>query len=378
VNTTNQTVSTRGLRFIAGTKKGTVLGEEIFAARERRRYIVSLLGISLGNTDTGIELQTGAGESLSQLHWGKAKEGVIYRYGSLGVSHTAKVLRIIDGDTFEAMVDGEDPHKEDVRLLGVDAPETVHPTKGIQPLGKEAKNYVTALIENKKIELQFDTDERDLYGRILAYVTVLPSNQSVQEMMIREGLVKVDEQHLYTKKDQYIEMQNEAKSRGVGLWEKVSKKKSSSSSSKSSKSSKKISSITSVQTVASKDPYESKPTYQNVFSSQVSSVEEDSNAQSSSDDELYASLLEDQPQIVESCTQPTPPEELAQKRRVMNLKATIRQFAADLQEATHTTHHHCSIGHSSPLLQKKLETKKHFDTSAYSHRDLLRRQSAQT
>lgn len=297
VNTANETVTTRGLRFVSGTKKSSTLGEEVFAARERKRYIVSLLGVSLGNTDTGIELQTEAGESLSRLSWGKAKEGAIYRYSSFGSVVTGKVVRVIDGDTFTALVDGPDAHEEDVRLLGVDAPETVHPTKGIQPLGMEAKNYLSALIENKKIELQFDTEERDMYGRALAYVSLFPSRESVQEMMIREGLVKVDEQYLYTKKSDYLSMQDEAKTREVGLWMKTTKKKSSSSSSKSSKSTV---SITSVRTVAATNEYDSKPVYENVFSSPVSPEAGDLEYEMMREDDLYASLLEDQPAIVEA------------------------------------------------------------------------------
>ncbi len=303
VNTTGDTVTTRGLRFVSGTKKSSALGEEVFAPRERKRYIVSLLGVSLGNTDTGIELQTEAGESLSRLQWGKAKEGAVYRYGSFGSVLTAKVIRVIDGDTFTALVDGADPHEEDVRLLGVDAPETVHPTKGIQPLGMESKNYLRALIENKNIELQFDTDERDVYGRALAYISVFPNKESVQELMIRRGLLKVDEQHLYTKKNDYLAMQDEAKSREVGLWEKSTKKKSGSSSSKSSKP---AISITSVRTLAATNSYDSKPVYENVFSSPVSYVEGDLEDEMTSDEQLYASLLEDQPAIVEALPSSSP------------------------------------------------------------------------
>jgi endonuclease YncB( thermonuclease family) len=306
-------VTARGLVFVSGSKKGTALGEEVFAPRERKRYVVSLLGLKLGNEDAGIELQTNAGQTLSVLHWGKAQEAAVYRYSSFATALVGNVLRVIDGDTFQVVLENDDSRTEDVRLLGVDAPETVHPTKGIQPFGIEASNYTKALIENKKVELQFDSQERDLYGRALAYAYVLPSHESVQEMMIREGLVKVDEQHLYTKKDEYLAMQEDAKNRGVGMWAQTSKKtpskkkSGSSASSKSSKSSaKKSVSVVSTRTVAAANPYESKPVYQNVFSSAEQGGEFDEVASSSSDDDLYASLLQDQPEIAENLSPKTP------------------------------------------------------------------------
>lgn len=45
------------------------------------------------------------------------------------------VIRVIDGDTFIAAVNG---NEERIRLILVDTPETVHPTKEVQPYGKEA------------------------------------------------------------------------------------------------------------------------------------------------------------------------------------------------------------------------------------------------
>ena len=45
---------------------------------------------------------------------------------------TALVERVIDGDTIRVRMAGA-PHT--VRLTGVDAPETKHPTLGVQPFG---------------------------------------------------------------------------------------------------------------------------------------------------------------------------------------------------------------------------------------------------
>ena len=59
-----------------------------------------------------------------------------------------------------------------VRLIGVDTPETVHPTKTVQHFGAEASAYTKAALEGKTVTLEADPtgDTRDRYGRLLRYV----------------------------------------------------------------------------------------------------------------------------------------------------------------------------------------------------------------
>ena len=70
------------------------------------------------------------------------------------------VERIIDGDTF--VLDGG----ERVRIIGVDAPEVG------EPYADRATAFLAALIEDRPIYLEFDVGERDVFGRLLAYVYV--------------------------------------------------------------------------------------------------------------------------------------------------------------------------------------------------------------
>ena len=46
--------------------------------------------------------------------------------------------RVIDGDTIVVEIDGK---QEKVRLIGVDTPETVHPSKPVEYFGKEASEF---------------------------------------------------------------------------------------------------------------------------------------------------------------------------------------------------------------------------------------------
>ncbi|MBR0094185.1 MAG: thermonuclease family protein, partial [Synergistaceae bacterium] len=77
------------------------------------------------------------------------------------------VARVVDGDTAVIRVDGKERR---VRFLGVDTPETVHPTKGVQPYGKEASNFTKDSLNGRQVWLEYDKSPTDRYNRDLAYV----------------------------------------------------------------------------------------------------------------------------------------------------------------------------------------------------------------
>ena len=77
------------------------------------------------------------------------------------------VLSVVDGDTIKVTINGA---SESVRLIGIDTPETKHPTKGVEPYGPEASAFTHALLEGKEVFIEFDVQERDRYSRPLVYV----------------------------------------------------------------------------------------------------------------------------------------------------------------------------------------------------------------
>ncbi len=80
----------------------------------------------------------------------------------------ATVARVIDGDTVVVDLDGRD---ERVRLIGIDTPETVSPTKPVGCYGPQASHHTKVLLPpGTAVRLERDVDERDVYGRLLAYV----------------------------------------------------------------------------------------------------------------------------------------------------------------------------------------------------------------
>ena len=80
---------------------------------------------------------------------------------------SARVVRVIDGDTIEVSIDGAE---EDVRYIGVDTPETVKPGAPVQCYGPQASAANHRLVEGRTVRLVFDRERRDAYGRLLAYV----------------------------------------------------------------------------------------------------------------------------------------------------------------------------------------------------------------
>ena len=81
---------------------------------------------------------------------------------------SATVSKVIDGDTIHVSLGNS---TEEIRLIGVDTPETVHPTKPVQCFGPEASHHTKELLPpGTRVFLVRDVESRDKYGRLLAYV----------------------------------------------------------------------------------------------------------------------------------------------------------------------------------------------------------------
>lgn len=80
----------------------------------------------------------------------------------------ATVVSPIDGDTLTVRIAGR---RHDVRLIGVDTPETKHPTKPVECGGPEASAFTaTHFPRGTRVEIARDIEARDRYGRLLGYV----------------------------------------------------------------------------------------------------------------------------------------------------------------------------------------------------------------
>jgi micrococcal nuclease len=133
---------------------------------------------------------------------------------SAGGSLTARVLRIVDGDTIEVALDGEEEH---VRYIGIDTPETVAPGQPVECFGHAASRLNTSLVEGEQVRLRFDRELRDQYGRLLAYVYV--DGELVNAALVRRGFARTlvfPPNTLHARL--FARLQQQAADAGRGLW----------------------------------------------------------------------------------------------------------------------------------------------------------------
>ena len=86
-----------------------------------------------------------------------------------GPGSSARVVAVVDGDTVDIDWAG---HRQRVRLLGVDTPETVDPRRPIGCYGPEAAAFTHRRLMGRTVRLSFDRQRRDRYGRLLAFLAV--------------------------------------------------------------------------------------------------------------------------------------------------------------------------------------------------------------
>jgi len=137
---------------------------------------------------------------------------------------TVKFSDCVDGDTIKVLVDNK---KYTIRMLAVDTPESVHPTKGVEYYGKEASEYTCNLVKNaKKLEIEYDdaSDKTDKYDRLLVWVFV--DGKLLQKELISNGYAKVAylyDDYKYTK--DLEDAQELASAKSIGIWNEDAKNK---------------------------------------------------------------------------------------------------------------------------------------------------------
>jgi len=98
-----------------------------------------------------------------------------------------RVVSVLDGDTIEVAFSGG--ARDTVRLLGVDTPETHHPTEPVECFGPEAAAFTASRLLGRVVTLEGDVEARDLYGRRLAYV--LLDGERFNDELLRHGYARL-------------------------------------------------------------------------------------------------------------------------------------------------------------------------------------------
>jgi micrococcal nuclease len=123
-----------------------------------------------------------------------------------------RIERVVDGDTLLI-----EPH-ERLRLIGVNAPETVKPDWPIEPWGPEASAFTKQFVSGGRVRLEFDDERFDEYGRYLAYVWV--GDQMLNEALVRAGLARFERGFHYSAemKRRFRKAEDDAKRKHLGIW----------------------------------------------------------------------------------------------------------------------------------------------------------------
>ncbi len=102
----------------------------------------------------------------------------------------AEIVYVIDGDTVIVRMDGRE---EKIRMIGIDAPESVSAEEEENSVyGEIASEYTKEnLKEGMKVYITFDKERKDPYERILAYIWLDTNMEDVNNLyqykMVSEG-----------------------------------------------------------------------------------------------------------------------------------------------------------------------------------------------
>jgi micrococcal nuclease len=131
-----------------------------------------------------------------------------------GPSRRAVVVRVVDGDTIEARYRGR---TIDVRLIGIDTPETVAPGEPVACYGPAASRFTESNLSGERVRLEFDVERLDRFGRTLAYVWM--GDELFNETLVSRGFAQVSTFPPNVKYvDRFVDAQRAARQAERGLW----------------------------------------------------------------------------------------------------------------------------------------------------------------
>jgi micrococcal nuclease len=170
-----------------------------------RRLVLLVLALAAGSAVVGASGLLDAGDAGEQAGAG-ARTGV-------GVG---RVVRVVDGDTIDVQLAAT---RQTVRYIGVDTPETKHPSKPVQCYGQRASDFNALLVSGELVRLVRDVAQRDRYGRLLAYVYRVRDGLFVNAELARLGYAQplpIAPDVRYS--DRFADLARRAREQGRGLW----------------------------------------------------------------------------------------------------------------------------------------------------------------
>ncbi len=131
-------------------------------------------------------------------------------------TYEATVKHVIDGDTVELS------NGTHLRYIGINTPEVRRRSgdrwiKDPEPYAEAATERNREWVEGKRVQLEFDVQSKDRYGRLLAYVYV--SEVMVNAELVREGFAQpMTIPPNVAHADLFKQLAREARETKRGLW----------------------------------------------------------------------------------------------------------------------------------------------------------------
>ncbi len=186
------------------------------------RLYQSETGISFTNAAGKVELFNPQGIAVSSVRWHTAEEGRVYRSdsfksGSLqgvigNVSDTANMRIEFDAPSSRLIGESTAP----VRLIGI-LDFDVGKNPELLRIQSDAYEMIRTLLENKKVELFFDTEVWDDDGSLLAYL-VLDDGRVLQKELLLSGFAIADTSIAYSARQEFVDAQKKAILAESGIW----------------------------------------------------------------------------------------------------------------------------------------------------------------
>lgn len=186
--------------------------------------LVALIASFAGGGSCETETQPSSGETEGTVLGSPASSaptdttsptGAVTAVGVPESAVAATLLQVVDGDTIRVRM--SDGNEEKVRYIGIDAPEIAHEDSAGEYLGDEATDHNAELLASGPLYLQTDVDERDDFGRLLAYVWA--GQVFVNERMVADGFARAHNYPPNTARQETLWTAHDAaREAGVGIW----------------------------------------------------------------------------------------------------------------------------------------------------------------
>ncbi len=187
---------------------------------ENLRIFDAEIKFKLPNTASKLELVPPSGIATSSVVWKSTDEGRTYYADDIrSVQVSGTVMRLLGRTSFELQLDADASHTLDddrviVTMLGIRS-ATADERTTFSADESEDQKYLEALMKNKKVELEFDTNLWDDRGSLLAYVFG-DGSLSVQEYLLSTGRWVTQTEDAFSFKKRFQDLQQKTSNAHVG------------------------------------------------------------------------------------------------------------------------------------------------------------------